>query len=79
MLVDNETFAIGTSNFDYRSFRYQHEIMLCGDETSIVKALSDHIKISLEDSVAFDYQKWLGRPRIQRFFEHILVPFRHLL
>jgi len=79
MLVDNKTFAISTSNFDYRSFRYQHEIMLCGEEPAIIGALAKHVKISLKHSVAFDYKKWLGRPRIQKLFEHILVPFRHLL
>lgn len=79
MLVDNERFAIGTSNFDYRSFRYQHEIALFGDEKSIISDLATHINKSLTDSVPFDYKKWKGRPRIQKLFEHILVPFRHLL
>ncbi|MCD4679795.1 MAG: phosphatidylserine/phosphatidylglycerophosphate/cardiolipin synthase family protein [Bacteroidales bacterium] len=79
MMVDKQIFAIGTSNFDYRSFRYQHEIMLCGKEDSIVGELTSHIAQSLNDSVAFDYKKWLGRPRTQKFFEYILIPFRHLL
>ncbi len=79
MLVDRQIFAISSSNFDYRSFRYQHEIMLCGEEPVIVKEFSSHIDQSLKESVSFDYKKWLGRPRIQKFFEYILVPFRHLL
>ena len=79
MLVDNRIFAIGTSNFDYRSFRYQHEIMLCGEEPVIVNELAVHIIQSLSDSMPFDYKRWKGRPRIQKLFEHILVPFRHLL
>lgn len=79
MLVDRKIFAIGTSNFDYRSFRYQHEIMLFGEEPAIIRELSDHINYSLSESVSFDYKKWKSRPRIQKLFEHMLVPFRHLL
>lgn len=79
MMVDKQIFAIGTSNFDYRSFRYQHEIMLCGKEPSIIKDLATHIAQSLYESVPFDYKKWLERPRLQKIFENLLIPFRHLL
>lgn len=79
MLVDNETFALGSPNFDYRSFRYQHEIILVGNDKRIVAQIRDHISKCLASSAPFDYDYWLKRPFLQRFIEWIFLPFRHLL
>jgi cardiolipin synthase len=77
MLVDREIFAIGSPNFDYRSFRYMHEIVLIGREETIIKQLVEHISETLIDTEPFDYEKWQGRPRLQMFIEWLLLPFRH--
>jgi cardiolipin synthase A/B len=77
MLVDRAVFAVGSPNFDYRSFRYMHEIALIGREESIVKQLDRHIHETLKNSEPFDYDKWLKRPKLQQFIEWLLLPFRH--
>lgn len=77
MLVDQSVFAIGSPNFDYRSFRYMHEIVLIGREEAIIHQLNDHIRETLVESEPFDYEKWLKRPRLQMFIEWLLLPFRH--
>ena len=77
--IDEETFAIGSPNFDYRSFRYMHEIVLIGSEPAISKHLQEHIKETMIESVPFNYEKWERRPRFQKFVEWLLLPFRHLL
>jgi cardiolipin synthase len=79
MLVDDEIFAIGSPNFDYRSFRYMHEIALVGRDPEICRQLKNHITDTMNDCQPFDYEKWERRPRFQRFAEWILLPFRHLL
>lgn len=79
MLVDNNIFAIGSSNFDYRSFRYMYEIMLVGDDYNIVNQISNHINQTIKDSFAFDLEKWENRAMINKLFEWLLLPFRHLL
>ena len=79
MLVDNDTFAIGSSNFDYRSFRYMYEIMLIGRHQQIVEQFKQHISKTVSESIPFDLNKWEDRPIINRFFEWLLLPFRHLL
>ncbi len=79
MIIDGETFCIGSPNFDYRSFRYQHEIMLQGSNPEILEQLREHVSKCLSSSSPFDYEYWLKRPFIQRFFEWIYLPFRHLL
>lgn len=78
-LIDRERYAIGSSNFDYRSFRYQHEIIVSGKHLDIVQQLHYHIQSTIENTIAFDYENWLKRPKIQKFFEVLLLPFRHLL
>ncbi len=38
LMVDREVFSIGSPNFDYRSFRFQHEIVLiCNDRDALDK------------------------------------------
>jgi cardiolipin synthase A/B len=77
-LVDRTYFMIGSSNFDYRSFRYQHEICLFGENKSLTRQLMNHFNQTLKDCVPFDFHKWRRRPLFQRIIERILIPFRHL-
>ncbi|MCP4550574.1 MAG: phosphatidylserine/phosphatidylglycerophosphate/cardiolipin synthase family protein [Bacteroidetes bacterium] len=79
MLIDNEIYSIGSPNFDYRTFRYMYEITLIGQEKEIVNQLNLHIRHTMENSEGFYYKKWKDRPRINKFFEWLLLPFRHLL
>jgi len=79
MLVDGETFSMGSANFDYRSFRYQLEIILVGKDEEIISQIKTHISNCLSNSSPFDYDEWLRRPFAQRFFEWIYLPFRHLM
>jgi len=79
LLVDGKSFAIGSSNFDYRSFRYMYEIMLIGEDKLIAEQVERHIQKTISDSIPFDHKRWADRPLINRFFERLLLPFRHLL
>jgi cardiolipin synthase A/B len=77
-MVDRKYFMVGSANFDYRSFRYQHEICLYGEHKSLCRQLLSHFQQSIKDSELFKYDQWSRRPLIQRFMESLLVPFRHL-
>jgi cardiolipin synthase A/B len=77
-LVDRTYFMIGSSNFDYRSFRYQHEICLFGEHKSLNRQLINHFNQTLRECVPFNYHQWKRRPLLQRILERLLVPFRHL-
>ncbi|MEI6898955.1 MAG: phosphatidylserine/phosphatidylglycerophosphate/cardiolipin synthase family protein [Bacteroidota bacterium] len=79
LMIDDRIFSISSANFDYRSFRYQYEIALIGKEIDIVRQLQDHVAETIRHSETFDYQAWYNRPLIEKIFEGILVPFRHLL
>lgn len=77
VLIDNERFAIGSANFDYRSFRYQYEIMLFGTNPEIVSQLKAHVDESMLNCRPFDYDSWLARPLFERIMGVLLTPFRH--
>lgn len=79
ILVDNQLFGIGSSNFDYRSFRYMFEIALFGKEPAIVGELITHNEKTIEATIPFNYEEWENRPPVEKFFEWLLLPFRHLL
>ncbi len=79
MLIDNTTFAIGSSNFDYRSFRYMFEIVLIGHDASIIKQIKNHVHETITDSAPFNFERWADRPFINKLFEWLILPFRHYL
>jgi len=76
MFIDDEVFVIGSSNFDYRSFRFQHEINLVGKNKSIIEVIARHIEESKADCIDFNYTLWQKRPWILKTFEWFLVPVR---
>ena len=59
MLVDDDIYSIGSSNFDYRSFRYMYEVAVVGKKREVIDQLKDHITVSLNGSEDFDYKGWL--------------------
>jgi cardiolipin synthase A/B len=79
LMIDNRIFSISSANFDYRSFRYQYEIALIGKDLDILRQLQEHVNETIGNSEDFDYEQWRTRPLIEKIFEGILVPFRHLL
>lgn len=79
MMTDGRTFAMGSPNFDYRSFRFQHEIMMAGTDTDIVKLLLNHVSETMADTIPFDFDKWKRRGWFTRLREWLLIPLRHLL
>jgi cardiolipin synthase len=78
LVIDNRTFSISSANFDYRSFRYQYEISLIGHEPEVLRQLEIHVRETLAGSEEFNYERWKNRPLIEKIFEWILLPFRHL-
>lgn len=78
ILVDGEVFGLGSPNFDYRSFRYQHEIMLFGKHKGIVEEIHQHLKNTMQHCLEFDHVAWMRRPKFEKLLGWLLLPFRHL-
>jgi cardiolipin synthase A/B len=79
LMIDKEYFSIGSANIDYRSFRYMHEICLIGRDKSIINQLDSHFSETIRYCIPFDRNHWINRPIAEKFFEWILLPFRHYL
>jgi cardiolipin synthase len=78
LLIDGETFGIGSPNIDYRSFRYQHEVMLFGTHKGIIDEVNSHVTETIQSCLPFDHVSWLRRPRIEKVLGWFLLPFRHM-
>jgi cardiolipin synthase len=78
MMVDGGRFSIGSANFDYRSFRYQFEIVVSGKDKEVIELLSDHLKTTEENCIPFDYETWKHRGNMMKFAEGLMFPFRKL-
>lgn len=78
LMIDGETFGIGSPNFDYRSFRYQHEVMLFGTHKGIVDEVKRHVEETMMNCLPFDHLSWMRRPRIEKVLGWMLLPFRHM-
>jgi cardiolipin synthase A/B len=79
MIVDEEYFMIGSSNMDYRSFFYQHEIVLRGKDKFISSLLLKSIKEIYLESIPFDYDSWKKRSLFRKLIENIINLFRWLI
>ncbi len=78
-LIDGHIFSFGSSNFDYRSFRYQYELTIFGDNKIFTKYVQKHIQKTLENTKEFEYTKWKARPLYKRILEILIEPFKHFL
>lgn len=79
MLIDDHVFAIGSTNFDYRSFRYMYEINMSGQDEDIAALVFDYIIDTLTECDLFNYGDWAGRPFIEKLIGVSLFPIRKLI
>jgi len=78
VLIDDSIFGISSANFDYRSFRYLHEILLLGSNSEIINKLLEYKKNTLLNCKNFNYENWEKRPILEKIVAYMLIPFRYL-
>jgi len=69
---------IGSSNYDYRTYLYMHEINMLAKDPVVVNELNKYFDELKQDSDEFDYDRWRERPMLDKLIEKILIPFRFL-
>ncbi|MDR1973261.1 MAG: phosphatidylserine/phosphatidylglycerophosphate/cardiolipin synthase family protein [Bacteroidales bacterium] len=79
VIADNSRFLVGSSNLDYRSFRYQYDLMLYGTDETTLSLLKEHILETDKHCIEFDYEKWKNIPFSYKLTEWLITPFRRLL
>lgn len=80
MIVDDQKAAIGTANFDVRSFRLNHELMVFLYESSGgVNHLVQDFKTDLQHSTLYTIEEMQNKPILQRVKEQLSSLFSPIL
>ncbi len=79
LFIDNQTFSIGSANFDHRSFKYMFEIALIGSNVQVSELVKNHVEKTLENTIGFDFDTWKERSFFKRIIALFAMPIRHLL
>jgi cardiolipin synthase A/B len=72
MSVDGAWSAVGSANFDNRSFQLNDEATLCVTSDAFAGRLTEQFERDLEVSERIDPERWLGRGPLQRAGETLL-------
>lgn len=75
-LFDGNYFSFGSANLDHRSFSYQYELNIFGNDKELALLVKKHIENTYRDSEAFDYEAWKHRPFHDKLREILLIPAR---
>ncbi len=79
LVVDRDWSMVGTSNFDYRSFRHNYELNLLSADPALCDQLEEHFLMDLACSQPIRYTRWQQRPGWRRVGEGIGWSARRLL
>lgn len=79
LVVDAELVSVGSTNFDYRSFRLNDEASLNVFDVGFAAHMTSVFERDLRDATAFTYAMWQARPLRERIAETILLPIRSQL
>lgn len=79
LVVDTELVSVGSTNFDYRSFRLNDEASLNVFDVGFATQMTTVFERDLRDATVFTYAMWLERPLKQRIAEILILPFKSQL
>jgi cardiolipin synthase len=71
LVVDGAWSAIGSVNYDARSFELNDEVVLCVQHRGFAEGLDAVFAADLERSREVDLEEWVRRPALQRVEEHV--------
>lgn len=72
MTVDGAWSAVGSANFDNRSFQLNDEATLCVTSTAFAEKLTEQFERDLDVSERIEPERWLRRGPLQRTGEAVL-------
>lgn len=79
LIVDTELVSVGSTNFDYRSFRLNDEASLNVFDVGFARQMTTVFERDLLDANTFTFAMWKARPLRQRIAEVLILPFRSQL
>ncbi len=79
LVVDTVLVSVGSTNFDYRSFRLNDEASLNVFDPGFAGQMTEVFENDLRDARPFSYPMWEDRPLREILAETILLPIRSQL
>lgn len=79
VMIDGQSFIIGSANLDHRSFSLQFELSLYGKEPSVLQNLNATIEQVFSTAVPFNYRKWKERSGWDKMLERMIYAIKFLL
>lgn len=79
LIVDIELVSVGSTNFDYRSFRLNDEASLNVYDIAFAMQMTSVFEADFRDATPYTFAMWKARPIRQRIAEVLILPFRSQL
>lgn len=79
LIVDSTLVSVGSTNFDYRSFRLNDEASLNVFDVAFAAQMTTVFERDLASTTPFTYEMWVARPLRQRIAEVLILPFKSQL
>ena len=76
LVVDTALVSVGSTNFDYRSFRLNDEASLNVFDVPFAEQMTSVFELDLRDATAFTYAMWRDRPLRERIAETLILPIK---
>ena len=78
-VVDGTWCTVGTYNLDYRSWRFNLEVVAAIEDTTVAAALERQFHDDLADAHEVSYEAWKRRPWLIRVLDQFFYSFRKML
>jgi cardiolipin synthase len=79
LVIDNELVSVGSTNFDYRSFRLNDEASLNVFDEGFAAQMTAVFEHDLGDATGYSYAMWQARPLRERLVEKLILPIKSQL
>lgn len=79
LIADIEFVSVGSTNFDYRSFRLNDEASLNVYDVGFAMRMTAAFEADLRNATPYSFAMWEGRPLRQRIADVLILPFRSQL
>ena len=76
MIVDTALVSVGSTNFDYRSFRLNDEASLNVFDGGFAAQMTGVFEDDLGDATGYSYAMWQARPLRERLVEKLILPIK---
>jgi len=78
-IIDGEWCTVGTYNLDYRSWRFNLEVVAAIEDAAVAGAMEQRFNEDLQQAERISYEQWRRRPLFVRVLDRFFYLFRKML